>query len=152
MVGTFGKAFGAFGAFAIGPPPFRALIENLARAWIFTTAPPEDATARALAHFRRVVDDDALRARLAEVALRLRTGLRQEGFTVRGEHHVLGVMLGDRAGDVAARLRRAGVWAPPIRWPTVPKGEERIRLGASAAMSDELVDRIVTAFGKPPPG
>ncbi len=156
VIGTFGKAFGAAGAFAVGSPPLRDLLQNLARSYIFTTAAPEPVVAMALTGFRRATEDPTLQQRLATVAHRLRTGLRQLGWTVVGDHHVLGVVLGNNALACAARLLERGVWAAPIRWPTVPQGSERIRLGASAAMTNEQVDRVLDAFGvcaatDPPP-
>ncbi len=147
VIGTFGKALGASGAFAVGPPPFADLVRNVARAYIFTTAPSEGTAAAALAGFQRAGRDDELRARLATVSGALRDGLRGAGWNVLGSAHILSVVLGDDAVPTAAKLLDRGVYAAAIRWPTVPRGSERIRLCASAAMTDADVQQILDAFG-----
>ncbi|MEZ4235625.1 MAG: aminotransferase class I/II-fold pyridoxal phosphate-dependent enzyme [Myxococcota bacterium] len=146
VVGTFGKAFGAAGAFAAGPPEAIELLVNAGRSFIFTTALPEPVAAMALAGVRRAADG-ALRERLHHNVARLRAGLRDLGWSPLGEHHVVPVVTGPAATTHAARLRAAGVFAPPIRWPTVPAGAERIRFTVSAAHTAEQLDRICDALG-----
>jgi 7-keto-8-aminopelargonate synthetase-like enzyme len=145
VIGTFGKAFGASGAFVAGPPEGIALLVNAARTFIFTTAPPEPAVAMALAGFRRA--DDALREQLEANVRRFRCALIQLGWTPLGDAHIVPIVTGADTMALAARLRERGVFAPGIRWPTVPAGSERIRFTVSAAHTDEQLDRICDALG-----
>lgn len=147
LIGTFGKAYGAAGAFVIGPPELRDLLINAGRSFIFTTATPEPVAAMALAGLRRA--DDALRARLAENTLRFRAGLRQLGWNPLGDHHIVPIVVGDRAVALAETLLERGVYAPAIRWPTVAAGQERIRFTVSAAHTAEQLDRVLDALGEP---
>jgi 7-keto-8-aminopelargonate synthetase-like enzyme len=48
--------------------------------------------------------------------------------------------------EIAARLRTAGIFAAGIRFPTVPRGQERIRLTVSSEHTDEQVDRCIEAM------
>ncbi len=145
VVGTFGKALGAAGAFVAGPPELKQLLCSTGRTFIYTTAPPEPIVSMALAGLRAANDD--LRGKLADVTRRLRSGLVQLGWPVLGDHHILPVVVGEQAMSLSERLLNKGVFAPGIRYPTVPRGLERIRLTASAAMTSEQVDRILEAFG-----
>ncbi len=147
LVGAFGKAYGAAGGFVVGPPELRELLINVARSFIFTTAAPEPVLAMALAGLRRA--DDGLREQLAANVTYLRTALRQQGWDPLGSAHIVPIVVGPSVMSLGARLREKGVYAPGIRWPTVPEGQERIRLTVSAAHTREQLDRVADALGSP---
>lgn len=147
VIGTFGKAFGASGAFVSGPPELLALLVNAARTFIFTTAPSEQTVAVATAGLRRA--DEALRQQLAANVRRFRSALQELGWQPLGEAHIVPLVTGARTMALAARLRERGVFAPGIRWPTVPAGSERIRFTVSAAHTEAQLDRICDALGAP---
>lgn len=144
LVGTLGKAYGAAGAFVVGPPALRELLVSTARSFVYTTGLPEGVAQAALVGLR--LADDERRARLAANSSRLRAGLRQIGAQVLGEAHILPVLTGERTMEVARSLRKAGIFAPGIRYPTVPRGLERVRFTASSEHSDEQIDRCVEAM------
>ena len=75
-VGTLSKTLGALGGFVAGPARFVELVENLARPYIFTTAPTPADTAAACAALRvvRSHEGDALTARLRALVDRVRPG------------------------------------------------------------------------------
>jgi 8-amino-7-oxononanoate synthase len=145
LMGTFGKAFGGAGAFVCGPQELRDLLVNAARSFIFTTAPPEPVMGMALASLSAATD--ALREQLAANVKHLRHGLSEQGWACTGSDHIVPVVVGDGAMALSERLHQRGVFAPAIRWPTVPKGQERLRLTVSAAHTHEQLDRIVDALG-----
>jgi 7-keto-8-aminopelargonate synthetase-like enzyme len=147
-IGTFGKAFGASGAFVSGPEALVELLVNTGRAFIFTTGVPEPVAAMALAGLRRATSER--RERLAANAARLRAGMRQLGWDPLGEAHIVPLVVGSGAMQLAERLLDAGVWVPGIRWPTVPEGEERLRFTVSAAHTAAQLDRILDALGPAP--
>jgi len=61
-------------------------------------------------------------------------------------------MFGHHANDavmaqgIAADLLEEGIYCIGFSFPVVPKGKARIRLQASAAHSDEQIDRCLAAF------
>src|SRR5439155_17861786 len=92
-----------------------------------------------------------LRDRLHANAGRLRVGLQAAGFTLKpGQHPIIPVMIGDAALAVrmADRLLEEGIYVIGFSFPVVPQGQARIRLQASAAHTDEQIDRTVAAFAK----
>lgn len=143
LVGTLGKAFGAAGAFVVGPPALRELLVSTARSFVYTTGMPEGVARAALVGLR--LANAERRERLARNAARLRSGLRQIGAHVLGEAHIVPVLTGSRTMQVARALRSAGVFAPGIRHPTVPRGLERVRFTASSEHTDEQIDRCIEA-------
>lgn len=147
VIGTFGKAFGASGAFVCGPPELKQLLVNAGRSFIYTTAAPPaliDGIRRSLVTVRRA---DHLRDRLATNAACLRRSLVDLGWNVLGDAHILPVLTGADTLSTADRLFQAGVFAPGIRYPTVARGQERVRLTVSAAHTPAQLDQIAEAFG-----
>ncbi|GDX79466.1 8-amino-7-oxononanoate synthase [Deltaproteobacteria bacterium] len=146
LVGTLGKAYGSAGAFVIGPPALRELLVSTARAFVYTTGMPEPVAHAALAGLRLATDER--RERLAANALRLRTGLLDLGLPVLGSAHIVPVLTGDTTMAVAARLAESGIFAPGIRYPTVARGQERVRLTVCSEHTTEQIDRCVEAMGR----
>lgn len=146
IVGTLGKAAGVAGAFVVGPPELKPLLVSLGRAFVYTTGLPEPVAHAARAGLRLM--DDARRERLADRTRRLRRGLSQVGIVARGDAHIAPIVLGARAMDVSGSLLQAGFLAPAVRWPTVPKGEERVRITLSAEHTDAQIDGLVDALAR----
>lgn len=145
LIGTFGKAFGGSGAFVSGPRELIELLVNAGRSFVFSTAPPEPVAAMALVALRRATDE--LRERLAANVERFRCALIQLGWEPLGDAHVVPIVTGERTMELAARLLERGVFAPGIRWPTVPAGQERIRFTVSAAHTPDQLDQVSDTLG-----
>ncbi|TNE87913.1 MAG: 8-amino-7-oxononanoate synthase [Deltaproteobacteria bacterium] len=147
FVGTFGKAGGSAGAFVSGPAELIDLLTSRGRSFIFTTALPEPVAHMALAGLTRLRTADDRRERLAANVRRLRDGLAELGWQALGDHHIVPIVVGDGAMDLAARLLDGGVFAPGIRPPTVPAGQERLRLTVSSEHTEAQIDRILEVLG-----
>jgi 8-amino-7-oxononanoate synthase len=144
LVGTLGKAYGAFGAFVIGPPELRELFVSRGRSFVYTTALPEPVAAAALVGLR--LADDERRERLADRTARFRRGLAELGLPVLGSAHIVPIVLGERTMAVAEELLAHGFFALGIRPPTVAPGTERIRFSLSAEHTEEQIDRLLDAL------
>ncbi len=151
-VGTFGKAFGAAGAFLAADADAVALVVQRGRAFFFSTAASPAIAAAAREGVRIAREETARRARCLAVATRLAAGLRERGVAVaQPQSAIVPVVIGDaaRAVDCGQRLLTDhGFLAPAIRPPTVPEGTSRLRLSASAALTDEDVDRAAAAVAE----
>lgn len=144
VVGTFGKAYGAAGAFVLCPPALKALLVSVGRTFVYTTALAEPAANAALVGLRLATD--ARRRTLDANVARFRAGLAGLGLTALGQAHIVPVVLGDRTMAVARALGDAGVFVPGIRWPTVPRGQERLRFSLSAAHTASQLDQALDAL------
>lgn len=140
IVGTFGKAFASMGAFVVCEELFREYLINTQRSLIFTTALPPVNVAWTRFVLNRMPEFYDLRVKLAGVSERLREVLIEKGFETRGSSHIVPMVCGSNENSVemAELLQDNGFFALPVRYPTVPKNEARIRfsLNASIAMED----------------
>jgi 8-amino-7-oxononanoate synthase len=144
IVGTFGKAYGAAGAFVICSQDAKDLLISMGRSFVYTTALAESACRAALVGLTLANQDR--RDQLAENTLRFRRGLARIGLSTLGSAHIVPVVLGSGTLAAAAQLLEAGFFVPGIRYPTVEKGLERLRFSLSAAHSFEQIDAVLEAL------
>jgi 8-amino-7-oxononanoate synthase len=152
IVGTFGKALGGQGAFVAGPRLLTDWLWNRARSFVFSTGlSPAVARANRLAILRAEADD-AGRARLSALSIRLREGLVRLGYAVpeASVGPIVPVLIGPERD--ALRLSRAleeeGVIVTAIRPPTVPAGSSRLRVTLHARLDDAAIERALGAFAR----
>ncbi len=145
---SLSKGLGSFGGYVASDSDVVDLCVNRSRAFIYTSALPSYFAEHA---YRRMLAPDVMRsrrARLARNVKRLAGALEEAGHPTESRTHIMPVMIGDerRAADVSERLYGAGVYAPAIRYPTVPRGEARIRMSATAWLEDEDIDAVGEAL------
>lgn len=147
LIGTFGKAFGASGAFVAGCPALIQWLWNRARSFVFSTGLSPVLAAAAARAVRVSQAEPELRARVLTAALRLRSGLVELGIQPRGYGHIIPWVIGDAraALQAAAHLRGQGIDVLAIRPPTVPEGTSRIRLTVTAGHEKSDIDALLRA-------
>jgi glycine C-acetyltransferase/8-amino-7-oxononanoate synthase len=136
VVGTLGKALGAYGAFVACDAEIARFLTNTSRPLIFSTAPPPPAIAGALAALELLIEQPRMVEKLQANADVLRTELAAEGFEVAGSTtQIVPLIVGDAV--LAMRFCEAaierGLFAQAIRPPTVPEGTSRLRLALMAS-------------------
>jgi 8-amino-7-oxononanoate synthase len=163
---TLGKAAGAAGALLLGSAPLIEAVVQRGRSYIYTTALPPALAAAAEAAFERLADADCAERRRKLLAMSdgLRHSLARAGVACEpraadpvpdtGGHApslpytpIVPVLLGsdERAMAAAAALRRAGLWVPAIRPPTVPAGTARLRVSLSSGHGEHDITRLIEA-------
>ena len=145
MVGTFGKAFGAGGAFVAGCPALVAWLWNRARSFVFSTGLSPAVAAAALQGLHLARSEPDRRRRVLAAATLLREGMVRLGAAPVGFGHILPWVLGEagQALRVAAALRGRGLDVRAIRPPSVPRGTARIRLTVTAAHRSADIERAL---------
>jgi 8-amino-7-oxononanoate synthase len=147
-VGTFGKAMGLFGAFALMPGELKKYLLNFSSPQIYTTTLPEAHGASALDVLELASGADAPRRHLADMSAWLRGSLIAEGFDVHGDAHILAVRIGDEqaAVRIARQLYDRGFFLLPARYPTVPLGKAILRVSLTAMFQQEDIDLFIRAL------
>jgi len=135
IVGTLGKALGAYGAFVACDAPMARYLTTAARTFIFSTALPPPVVAAALAALDLLAAEPRRVQRLAANAATLRDALAAEGLKPGDSATpIVPIVIGDAAQAVTvteAMLER-GVFAQAICPPTVPEHTSRLRLAVMA--------------------
>jgi 5-aminolevulinate synthase len=148
--GTLAKAFGCHGGYIAGDADVVDFIRCTAPGFIFTTSLPPMTLAAALASVRHVRQDHARRARLFERADALKRRFDQAGLPRLGSaSHIVPLHMGDAAlcMEVSRRLlSEFAMYATPINYPTVPRGEERLRFTPSPLHTDAMMDGLIDAL------
>jgi 8-amino-7-oxononanoate synthase len=149
LMGTLGKSFGCSGAFIAGSLAAVRLIENRARSYVFSTAPPP-ALAQAIVTATDLVEHaDDRRHALRLHAAALRSGLQQQGYRLLpGESWIIPVLIGPAATTMAlsAALLGQGVFVHGIRPPTVPPETCRLRVTPIATHTSTHLTAALRAF------
>lgn len=146
VLGTFGKSFGSFGAFAACSSSLRDYLINFCGGFIYTTALPPAVVAATLASLRLMPELDSIRAEVLDKAALFRRNLAKSGFSISGSvSQIVPVIIGGETATitVANELRQEGFWATAIRPPTVEPGTSRLRFTITAALQRDDLHRLV---------
>lgn len=149
ITGTLGKAYGAVGGYIAGSTDFVDAIRSYAPGFIFTTSLPPATVAGAQASVayqkehlgdRRLQQLNArtLKNRLADLEIPV----------VPGPSHIVPVLVGDAALAKAASdslLTDHGIYVQSINYPTVARGEERLRITPTPGHTQGQTERLVAA-------
>ncbi|MFO1475842.1 MAG: 8-amino-7-oxononanoate synthase [Verrucomicrobiota bacterium] len=140
QMGTLGKAAGASGGFICGSRRLVDFLVNRARSFIFSTAPVPAAAAAARAGIELIAGPEGER-RCADLWDRV----AQLG---RHPAPIVPVVVGSESAalDCAARLRERGMFVLAIRYPTVARGQARLRITLTAAHTPADVQALSDAL------
>ena len=150
ITGTLGKAYGCVGGYIAGSAALVDTIRSLAPGFIFTTSLPPATMAGAdtaiqyqASHSRdRVLQQLHTRA--------VKTTLKELDIPViPNPSHIIPLLVGD--AEVARQasdklLEEHGIYVQAINYPTVPRGEERLRITPTPGHVKEHRDHLVSAI------
>ncbi len=147
-VHTFGKALGVHGAAVVGPAVLRDYLINFARTFIYTTAlPAHSLLAIQCAHQYRTSRADTqghLQNQLTHFQQRINHSLPNTTWTHSQSPIQCLILPGsDFARYVAHEAQQIGMDVRAILSPTVPAGQERLRLCIHAFNTTEEIDQLV---------
>jgi 8-amino-7-oxononanoate synthase len=147
LVGTFGKAFGSFGAFVAGDADLIDFLVQKSSTYIYTTALPPAVAAATFAALEVAQRDTWRRERVLAHARRVHGVLGLPGTSASP---IIPVILGDEARALAAsrELEERGFLVTAIRPPTVPAGTARLRVTLSATHEEAQVDALISALAE----
>ena len=144
IMGTFSKALGSFGSYVAASNGIRDYLINTCRSFIYSTALPKAVIAANMAALDVVEKEPERRNELLSNADSLRNLLLSNGLSVKGESQILPVIVGENEETlrVSDELKKKGYWVMPVRYPTVPKNEARIRISLSYDHDRDVLGRF----------
>ena len=149
IMGTFSKALGSFGAYLACSEKIKQYLINSCRSFIYSTALPPPVIAADIEAINIVKDEPFRRQTLLANADFFRSRLCEVGFDVKGDSQIVPLIVADsdRAVHISSDLQKSGFWVLPIRPPTVPQGQARLRFSLTyhhtKQLLEKLADRII---------
>lgn len=151
QMGTLGKALGSAGGYIAGARVLIDWLVNRARSFIFSTAPVPAQAAAALEAVRLLdsAEGENRCCVLWDRVHQMREAATDAGWVLPGAASpILPLLVGEEEAAVACfeRLLERGFYVPAIRYPSVHRGQARLRITVSAAHTAEQIRQLGTAL------
>ncbi len=151
QVGTMSKAIGVLGGFIAGPRQLIEWLQNRGRPFLFSTSAPPAAVAACIEALDIIRDEPERLERLWSNTAAFKEGLHELGFdTGASETPITPVITGDEEATqaFARRLFEEGVFCPAIVFPTVARGQARVRTIVTADHTGDDLAEALEVFGR----
>ncbi|XP_077845255.1 5-aminolevulinate synthase, erythroid-specific, mitochondrial isoform X4 [Macaca mulatta] len=147
--GTLGKAFGCVGGYIASTRDLVDMVRSYAAGFIFTTSLPPMVLSGALESVRLLKGEEgqALRRAHQRNVKHMRQLLMDRGLPVIPcPSHIIPIRVGNAALNSKLcdlLLSKHGIYVQAINYPTVPRGEELLRLAPSPHHSPQMMEDCV---------
>ncbi|XP_046743060.1 5-aminolevulinate synthase, erythroid-specific, mitochondrial-like [Diprion similis] len=146
--GTLGKAFGNMGGYIVGSANLIDMVRSYAAGFIFTTSLPPTVLYGALTAVEILASEEgrSLREAQQQNVAYLKTALNMADLPVElSPSHIIPIKIGDP--QISAQLadtlmREKGHYVQAINYPTVAKGEEKLRLAPTPFHTKQMMDSL----------
>ena len=147
-ISSLSKGLGAFGGYVSSTKPVIDLCINKARSFIYTSALPSFLVELALNKLKQ--DRVKSQKTLQQNVLLLISGLKQIGFDITSNSHIIPIIVGNekKTLEFSKFIYDNGVFAQPIRYPTVPKNKARLRISVTAWLTKKHIEDALNVFEK----
>jgi len=150
--GTFAKAFGTIGGYIAAKPEIIDAVRSLAAGFIFTTALPPVIAAATISNIKHLRISNIERKKMHQNVSHLKKALQEIKIKiVENRSHIISVVIGDaaKAREISRRLlEEFNIYVQHINYPTVAKGDERLRITITPMHSEEMIEELVSALVK----
>lgn len=147
-VSSLSKGLGSFGGYVTSTGPVIDLCINKARSFIYTSALPSFLVELSLSRLKQ--DRKKSQQKLEQNVLQASSGLRQIGYDIKSKTHIIPIIIGNekKTMEFGKFMYKNGIFAQPIRYPTVPKNSARLRVSVTAWLSKTQIDDALSIFEK----
>lgn len=145
---TFGKGIGAHGAIALAQEPVIDYLINFARSFIYTTAPSPESIASVMASYKllpELKERKVLQERITFFREKIPSfPSTEQVYFMDSQSSIQGLIVKDtqRLRSLSSLLQTQGLGIKPIYAPTVPKGEERLRICLHSFNSQAEIEQL----------
>lgn len=150
-MGTLSKAVGSYGGYVAGSELLSDFLINRATTFIYSTGLPASVVAGSLTALKKIVNRDQLRSDLKRNIEIISDEFSQRNIPLPDPpSQIIPLLTGDteatlEAGEV---LEEEGLFAVPIRYPTVPRNSGRVRFSLRADHTEDDLGKLVNAVDK----
>ncbi|MDU3803286.1 8-amino-7-oxononanoate synthase [Paraclostridium bifermentans] len=150
IIGTLSKAIGSEGGFVCANSETTNFLRNKARSFIFSTALSPSVVSASIKSIEIIEKNPELIKKLNENIEYFCEKLGEIGFKVKSNTPIVPIIIGneDVANEFSKKLLEEGVFIPAIRYPTVKKGEARLRATLMATHTFDDIDFAIKKIQK----
>ncbi len=142
-VGTFGKAFGSYGAFILGTTELIEGLKQRQRTMIYSTALPVALIAAAETALAIIQKGEVVNLLHHRLEYFKQAAAELDFMPSNTPIQPLIIGSDEKAMKIASTLADNGFFVPAIRPPTVPKGTARLRFTITAAHTEEQLHALI---------
>lgn len=145
-ISSLSKGLGSFGGYVSSQTNVIDLCINKSKSFIYTSALPSFLIEYSLKRIQS--DRERQRKKLEKNISMLRNGLIQLGYQINSKTHIIPIIIGkeNTAMEFGKFLLKKGVFAQPIRYPTVPKNKARLRVSVTAWLTANNISDALSIF------
>ncbi len=145
-ISSLSKGLGSFGGYVASHNNVIDLCINKSKSFIYTSALPSFLIEYSLKKFES--NREMQKKKLEKNTKQLSKGLRQIGYNVNSVTHIIPIIIGSEksAMNFGKFLINNGVFVQPIRYPTVPKNQARLRISMTAWLSKNDIESALSVF------
>lgn len=147
-VSSLSKALGSFGGYVAAQDSVIDLCINRSKSFIYTSALPSFLVKLSLDRFKqnRKIQQKILKKNTSLLS----SGLKEIGYDIKSPTHIIPIIIGNekKTLDFGKYLFECGIFAQPIRYPTVPKNSARIRISVTAWITKKQIEYTLSIFEK----
>ena len=147
-ISSLSKGLGSFGGYVASQNNVIDLCINKSKSFIYTSALPSFLINYTTKRFES--NREKQKIKLEKNIKQLSTGLKQIGFEINSKTHIIPIIIGNEktAMDFGKFLKDNRVFAQPIRYPTVPKNQARLRISVTAWLKHAEIENALVVFEK----
>jgi glycine C-acetyltransferase len=147
-ISSLSKGLGSFGGYVASQNNVIDLCINKSKSFIYTSALPSFLVQHSI---KRIESDRATQKKKLENNVeKLAMGLKSIGYEIKSSTQIIPIILGNEklAMDFGKFLSTNGIFAQPIRYPTVPKNQARLRISVTAWLTNSDIEKSLKIFEK----
>ena len=145
-ISSLSKGLGSFGGYVAAQNNIIDLCINKSKSFIYTSALPSFLVEHSI---MRIQSNREIQKKKLEINIeKLSNGLKAIGYEINSKTQIIPIIVGDEktAMEFGEFLFKNGVFAQPIRYPTVPKNQARLRISVTAWLKNSDIEKSLKIF------
>ena len=145
-ISSLSKGLGSFGGYVASKKNVVELCINKSKPFIYTSALPGILISDATKRFESKRERN--RKKLWKNIMKFSNGLKKIGLNVDSDSQIFPIIIGNEKTtmEFGQYLFKNGIFAQPIRYPTVSRNHARIRISITARLTDEQIEKSLSVL------
>jgi len=147
-ISSLSKGLGSFGGYVASKNNVIDLCINKSKSFIYTSALPSFLIEYSIKRFKS--NREKQKKKLEKNTNQLIKGLKEIGFEISSTSHIIPIVIGNEKNAMrfGEFLIDNGIFAQPIRYPTVPRNQARLRISVTSWLTNNDIESSLVIFEK----